>query len=85
MLSDRKYGRKSQPDLDLSSPFALFKIFGELIHGPRKDAAARPAVGIVYVDGPIMSGEGMASPFGGSLGAFSSEVRSALDKAAAED
>jgi protease-4 len=85
VVFDRKYGRKTQPDVDLSSPFALFKVFGELVRGPKKGAEARPAIGIVYVDGPIMTGRGTSNPFGGSLGAFSTTVREALDKAAEDD
>jgi protease-4 len=85
VVFDKKYGRKQQPDVDFSSPFAFFKIWGELWRGPRKSARTKPAVGIVYVNGPIMTGKGTPSPFGGSLGAFSTEVRGALDKAAADD
>ncbi len=81
----KKYGRKNEPDLDFSSPFSLVKIWMELFRGPEKKADARPAVGIVYVNGPIMDGKGMASPFGGSLGAFSSDVQRALEKAAADN
>src|ERR1041385_2554161 len=81
----KKYGRKNEPDLDFSSPFSLVKIWMELFRGPEKKADARPVVGIVYVNGPIMDGKGMASPFGGSLGAFSSDVQRALEKAAADN
>src|SRR5882672_773958 len=69
VVFEKKYGRKNQLDMDFSSPFAFFKIWGELLRGPRKNDAAKPAVGIVYVIGPIMTGKGMPSPFGGSLGA----------------
>ncbi len=79
---EKKYGRKHQPELDFSSPFAIFKIWGDLLTGLQKKGSAKPAVGIVYVDGPIMTGKGQPSPFGGSLGAFSTEVREALEKAA---
>ena len=81
----KKYGRKTQPEMDFSSPFAFFKIWGDLLRGPQKRTTAKPAVGIVYVDGPIMPGKGTPSPFGGSVGAFSTEVREALEKAAADD
>ncbi len=84
VLFEKKYGRKKQPELDFSSPFGLIKIWAELLSGPAKRAADKPAVGIVYVNGPIMTGKGTASPFGGTLGAFSSDVRDALDKAAGD-
>ncbi len=85
IVFEKKYGRKDQASLDLSSPFALIKIWGDLLRGAEKQAGARPAVGIVYVSGPIMTGRGELSPFGGSMGAFSTEVREALDQAAADD
>ncbi len=84
VVFDRKYGAKTQPELDFSSPFAFFKIWGELLAGPQKKAAGKPAVGIVYVNGPIMTGKATANPFGGNVGAFSSDVREALEKAAAD-
>ncbi|HWX18351.1 MAG TPA: signal peptide peptidase SppA [Candidatus Binatia bacterium] len=85
VIFDRKYGRKSQADVDFSSPFAFLKIWGELFRGPEKKAGAKPAVGIVYVNGPILDGKGTANPFGGSIGAFSTDVREALEKAAADE
>jgi protease-4 len=85
VLFERKYGRKSQPELDLSSPLGLLKIWTQVFSGPEKKSETKPAVGIVYVSGPINLGRGMANPFGSSLGAFSSEVRDALEKAASDD
>src|SRR4029077_14448079 len=84
VIFDKKYGRKKQADLDFSSPFAFLKIWGELL-APSKKPAAKPAIGIVYVSGPIMTGKAWSSPFGGSVGAFSTQVREALEKAAADD
>lgn len=84
VIFDKKYGRKTQPEVDFSSPFAFLKIWVQLFRGPEKPEA-RPAVGIVYVNGPIMTGKGTANPFGGSLGAFSTDVREALQKAAADE
>ncbi len=85
VVFDRKYGRKNQPELDFSSPWAIFKIWGDLLRGPQKKSSAKPAVGVVYVDGPIMAGKSMPSPLGGNLGAYSTDVREALAKAAADD
>jgi protease-4 len=82
---ERHYGRKKQPELDFSSPFAFLKIFTELVGESQKKGATNPAVGVVYVNGPIMTGRGWRSPFGESLGAFSSDVQEALEKAAADD
>jgi len=85
VLFEKKYGRKSQPELDFTSPWAILKIWGQLFGEPDKKGQAKPAIGIVYVNGPITTGKGMANPFGGSIGAFSTEVREALEKATADD
>ena len=85
VVFDKKYGRANQPELDFSSPFALIKMLGDLVRGPLQKAGAKPAVGIVYVDGPIMTGKGRPNPFGTSLMAFSTEVREALEKALADE
>jgi protease-4 len=85
VVFNEHYGRKSQPELDFSSPFAIFKMWGDLLRGPQKKAGAKPAVGIVYVSGPIMTGKGRPNPFGAGLVAYSTEVLEALEKAAADD
>ena len=84
VVFDKKYGRKNQT-VDFSSPFAFLKIWGDLLGGGQKKAGAKFAIGIVYVNGPIMTGQAGSSPFGRSSGAFSTEVRETLDKAAADD
>lgn len=84
VVFDKKYGRKHQPDLDFSSPFAFLKIWTQLFAAPEKKES-KPAIGIVYVNGAIMPGRGTPSPFGGSMGAFSSEICDALEKAANDD
>jgi protease-4 len=81
---EKKYGEKPQPTIDFSSPFAIFKIFGEAANKAKSASAAKPAVGIVYVDGPIVLGKGEASLMGGSSAA-STDIRKALDQAAADD
>ena len=84
---DKKYGEPKEPEVDLSSPFALFKILGELMNGPQKKAPSKPAVGIVFVEGAIELGNGgEPSPLSPSgEGAFSSKIRKALDEAANDD
>lgn len=85
VVFDKKYARENQADVDFSSPFAFFKIWAELLGGTQQKAGGKPAVGVVYVAGPIMEGKGQASPFGGATGAYSTEIREALEKAAADD
>ena len=84
---EKNYGEKKQPELDLSNPFALFKILGEMMGGggAKKSEPTTPAVGIVYVDGAIALGSGESSLLGGSEGAYSSAIRKALDQAANDD
>jgi protease-4 len=83
---DRKYGQPKQQTLDLSNPFAAFKILGDLFGGAKKPVSDRPAVGIVYVEGPIMLGNPEPSIFGAMGGeARSSALRKALDEAASDD
>ena len=83
VIFDKKYGQKSQLDIDFSSPFAFLKIWTQLLGGgTQKKAEGKPAIGIVYVNGAILTGKGMASPFGGAVGAFSDDIQEALEKAA---
>ncbi len=80
---EHKYGQKKHPTLDLNNPFAMFQIWGEILGNSQKKKSTKPAVGIVYVDGPIMLGGG-TSPFEIEEGALSSRVRKALDDAAGD-
>ena len=84
VVFDKKYGQKKAPSLDLSSPFAFFKLWGEMMGQGQKKAPSKPGVGIVYVDGPIMLGGGQPSLLG-DRAALSSKIRKALDQAARDD
>ncbi len=77
---DNRYAVKDGPKMDFSNPFAMFSIFGDMFGGGKKKNSA-PAVGIVYVDGAIVTGFGEPSPFGGSSGAFSGDIERALREA----
>jgi protease-4 len=82
---DHKYGTAARQQVDFSSPFAAFEMFGELLGG-KKNKVHKTSVAIVYVDGAITLGTAEASPFSGSGGgAGSSDLRRALDDAAADD
>jgi protease-4 len=84
VVFDRKYGQKKQPELDLSSPFALFKVWADLLAEAQPKKSRKSAVGIVYVDGPIVLGGGQPSLLGDKA-ARSTAVRKALDEAARDD
>jgi protease-4 len=83
VVFEKKYAEDKQPTLDLSNPFGIFKFLGESM-AASKNPVSKEAVGIVYVVGPISEGTGEKSVFGGE-GAFSSEIRKALDQAAEDD
>ena len=80
---DNRYGEKKKPGIDLKSPFAFFTLLAQVTAPPKKPT--RSAVGLVYVDGMILSGYAQPSPFGSSGLVFSGEIRNALEKAAADD
>lgn len=82
---NRKYGEKPQPKIDLSSPFAIFKILGDAMNETKTKKNTKPAVGVVYVDGAIQLGRKEFSLLSGEGGAYSTELRKALDEAARDD
>ena len=84
LVYDRRYGKEKDKQLDFSNPFAMFQVLGEMFGGGKKEEPKRDAVGIVYVDGMILPGSSRPSIFG-SGGAYSSDIRKALDKAARDD
>jgi protease IV len=77
---ERSYGKKKQPGIDVSSPFAMFNILGELLGEAKKKKHTKDAIAIVHVEGPITLGGGEASPFD-EASARSTTLRRALDEA----
>ncbi|MDG3006868.1 signal peptide peptidase SppA [Paludisphaera mucosa] len=84
VVLDRKYGKKEEPKLDASTPFGIFKFFGDVMAASKVDKK-KPAVGVVYVDGPIVvdKSAGMSAFQDGE--AASTTIRRALDDAANDD
>jgi protease-4 len=83
---DKRYGKSDRQTIDFSNPFAVFKIWGEILSGGSTKKSTKDAVGIVYVEGPIMPGESQPSPFMGAQQiAYSTPIRKALDKVADDD
>lgn len=83
---NKRYGRASQKQLDMSSPFAVMQLWAELLGGGRRSSAPKKdAVAVVYVEGAIMAGSAPQSLFGSVDGAFSEPIRKALDAAARDD
>ena len=84
---DMKYGKKKQGEIDFSSPFGILKFYADLLSGPKTEKTGKPAVAIVYVEGPILPGKPDPDmfPFASEGIAFSTPIRNALEKAAADD
>ena len=83
VVFDKKYAKKKSAKMDFSSPFAIFKIMGDML-GDGKKSSTKPGVAIVYVDGGIDIGSGKVSAFG-TTGASAIEIRKALDEVANDD
>lgn len=79
---EKRYGKADRlKEIDLSSPMGVIKLWMDLFGGPPKKQRAKDAVAIVYVDGPILLGDGQPSmlellePV-----AYSTPIRKALDE-----
>jgi len=77
-----RYGKRKGPEIDLSSPLGVFKLWADILQGPARKKPAKDAVAIVYVDGPILPGKGVPGLFGAERIAYSTPIRKALDQAA---
>lgn len=82
---DRKYGKKTSGQIDLSSPFGIMNFYADLLAPSRPRRSTKPGVGIVYLDGAIMPGSGGGNPLLADSAAFSDVIRKALDEAAEDD
>lgn len=74
------YGANKGPDLDLENPFAVFKLFGEMMKPPT--TSTKSAIAVVYVENMITSGKSEEGMFGGASNAGSDTVRRAIAEAA---
>ena len=73
----------STMDVNLSSPLGFFSLFSKMLNPKRKSRKA--SIAIVYVEGVIQTGYGGSDLFGMSSGAYSGVIRSALEKALADE
>jgi len=83
VVFDKKFGEKKPPELNFSNPFAMMGVLAQLMNPP-SHGGGKPAVGVVYVDGPITTGKSDSSLFGSEVAA-STDISRALDDAAADD
>lgn len=81
---DNRYGQEQQTKINLANPFAFFSILSEMFR-PQSRAPQRDAVALIYVEGAIMPGYAQPSPFGLVGGAFSGDIRKALETAAEDE
>lgn len=79
----QNYGADKKTKVDLSSPFAFFKLIGE--SSSKSKASSKPSVGVIYLDGMIVTGKTEQSPFGDAGAVGSTTLRHVLTKAAADD
>lgn len=70
------YGERQLPEVDLSSPFGLFKFFGEVMS--KTKVATKPQIAVVYVDGMIVTGKPEEGFFGGEGSVGSTSMRRLL-------
>ena len=77
---DNRYGREKGPQVNLASPLAFFSIFAEMFKTPER--SQKDAVAVVYVEGTILPGHSQPGPFGSTGGAYSGDIRKALETAA---
>jgi len=70
-------------NVNLSSPLGFFSLFSKMLNPKRKSRKA--SIAIVYVEGVIQMGYGGSDLFGMSSGAYSGEIRNALEKALADE
>ncbi|MDA0809445.1 MAG: signal peptide peptidase SppA [Planctomycetota bacterium] len=82
---DKRYGKKSQQQIDFSNPFAALQLWAQILSGPAKKKSDKDSVAVIYVEGSILPGTPAASPFGSAGGAYSTPIRKALDEAAEDD
>lgn len=81
---DTSYAEDDPLDIPDDNIFAMFEFMMKLFN-PQEKVYTDPSVAIVYVEGTILTGEAEQSPFGPAEGAFSTNIRRALDKAAKDD
>lgn len=81
---NKKYAKDSASSVDPNNPLAVLQLFAELMSGPPSSRITKNTVAIVHVDGAISLGKAEPSLLGAAEGAYSEEIRKALDSVADE-
>ena len=69
----RDYGERKLPEMDFSSPFAVLKLFNDMVS--KTKAGSKSQIAVLYVDGTIVSGKTEDSIFGESESVGSTTIR----------
>lgn len=75
----KKYKEKNDLEIDLENPFAMFDLLSQLM--APKEESKKPAIGLIYIEGGIVTGKQQNDPFGGSAMAASTTLRKAFEVA----
>jgi protease-4 len=70
----RHYAKQTPDDVDLSNPFAIFK----LLAPPKKKVSKKPKVAVIYAVGAITTGRGAVDPFSGESAVGSATMIEAI-------
>jgi protease-4 len=81
MEVDNRYGREEKAKINLASPLGFFALLSELFKSPAAETAAKDAVAVIYVEGPIVPGYSQPALFGAYNAAFSGDIQKALETA----
>jgi protease-4 len=81
---DNRYAREKRAEVNLGSPLGFFSILSELFKTPEA-TQKKEAVALIYVDGAILPGYSQSTIFGPAGGAFSGDIRKALETAAGDE
>jgi protease IV len=84
VVVDNQYGIEQKAPINLSSPFSLFTLLGEMLNPPSPQVK-KDAIALIYVEGTITSGYETSSLLGLTGGAFSGEIQKAFETAADDD
>lgn len=78
----KKYDAGDKLKIDFNNPFAIFQLFNDAL--AKSGEPEEQGIGLIYIDGPIMTGKNQQSLLGGST-AGSTTIRAALEKARESD
>ncbi|MCA9413695.1 MAG: signal peptide peptidase SppA, partial [Candidatus Omnitrophica bacterium] len=80
---DNRYEKEEETEIDLSNPFAFFTFLAKQME--KAGNGKGDAIGLVYVEGPIVPGYEEPNPFGPVGAAHSGNISKALEEAAEDD